>query len=289
MTLQAQFDQVIANSAFRKNIFNMIPAESKRILDFGCGNGALLLRLMRDKQCSELYGVELNKPESALVKNAATKLWHINIENDFAPFEPYKGYFNYIILHDVVEHLYDPWHTLPKIRSLLADGGKILLATPNFQYWALQHEVMSGRFPYGPGLWHTGHIRWYTPASLIELLVIGGLSINTLYLEIPEKIDLDRYANSQPVTSFQIPPPEFQAGFAPEDIYTITYGADMASYAPVFYAHKLLADCGKGTLYFPPAPTINNCPRLLKMRENINNPYGIYNPPPLTPLMGDWN
>lgn len=289
MTMQEQIDHVIATSTFRRNIYNMIPQGAKKILDFGCGNGALLFRLMRDKQCSDVSGVELNTAESELVKQVATKLWHVNIEQDFSPFEDYRGYFDYIVMHDVVEHLFDPWYTLPKIRSLLAPRGKLLIATPNFHYWALQHEVMSGRFPYGPGLWHTGHIRWYTLSSLVELLVIGGLSINTIYLEIPSEVDLTRYAFSRPITSFQIPPPEFQADYAPERRYTVTYEGDISKYCPVFYAHKLIVDCGKGPLYFEPAPTYNNCPRLLEMRDKIDNPFDIYNPPPMTPLIGGWN
>lgn len=287
--IRQHMDDVIASSAFRRNIYNMIPQGSKRILDFGCGNGALLFRLLRDKGCSELFGVELNKAESARVKEAGVELLHSNIEHDFEPFEKYAGHFDFIVMHDVVEHLYDPWFTLSKIRSLLSPGGKLLLATPNFHYWGLQHEMMRGRFPYGPGLWHTGHIRWYTPVALVELLVIGGLAIHELFLEIPEKVDLTRYAMGGPVTRFQIPPPEFSAGHAPEYVFTVEYGGDISRYVPVFYAHKLLAQCGRGPLYFEPATVTNNCPRLQEMRAMIDNPHDIYNPPPMRLLTGGWN
>lgn len=287
--MQDKIDQIIASSAFRRNIYNMIPQGASRILDFGCGNGGLLLRLMRDKQCTELYGVEPNEAETGVLRNVAVKVWHENIERGFEPFEEYKGFFNYIVMHDVVEHLFDPWFTLHKIRELLADGGKVLLATPNFHHWAIQREVMSGKFPYGPGLWHTGHIRWYTPASLIELLLIGGLSINCLYLEIPDPVDLTRYATPNPVTSFQFPPPEYQAGQRPERIFTITYGADIRKYCPVFYAHKLIVACSKGQQAFQPVPITNNCTRLLEMRAALDLPFDIYTPPPMKPLVGNWN
>lgn len=282
-------DQVIAASAFRRNIYNMVPEGSTRILDFGCGNGALLFRLARDKGCRELYGVELNRPESALAVERLEKVWHANIEHSFEPFKDYRGFFNVIILHDVIEHLYDPWQTLPKIRELLADGGRVLIATPNFHYWGIQHETLSGRFPYGPGLWHTGHIRWYTPASLVELLLIGGLSINCLFLEIPDVVDLSRYASSQPVHSFSFPPPEYQQGRRREDIHTVTWGGDIRKYCPVFYAHKLLADCGKGRLPFKPQAVTNNCPVLRDMRAALAAPFDIYNPPPMKLLIGGWN
>lgn len=289
MPTPAERDAIIEASAFRRNIYNMIPHGARRILDFGCGSGALLLRLARDKGCTELYGVELDREVSKPLEGFADKLWHANIEKNFAPFEDFQGHFDFIVMHDVVEHLYDPWHTLPRIRSLLSENGRLLLATPNFHYWGIQQEVLAGRFPYGPGLWHTGHIRWYTPASLVELLVIGGLSINTLYLEIPEPVDLSRYATGGPVTSFTFPPEEHRRGLGPEGVFTVGYGGDVSRYCPVFYAHKLLADCGRGTLYFTPEPVTNNCLRLLAMRERIDNPYGVFNPPPMTPLVGNWD
>jgi methionine biosynthesis protein MetW len=287
--IRQHMDDVIAASAFRRNIYNMIPEGSKRILDFGCGNGALLFRLLRDKGCSELFGAEINAVQSATLREAGVTLINANIEGDLTPFKRHTDFFDYIVMHDVVEHLYDPWFTLTKIRSLLSPGGKLLLATPNFHYWALQHEMMRGLFPYGPGLWHTGHIRWYTPVALVELLVIGGLAIHQLYLEIPGKVDLTPYALGGPVTRFQFPPPEFSAGRAPESVFTVEYGGDIARYAPVFYAHKLIAECGKGTLYFEPSPVTNNCGHLQEMRTLIDNPYDIYNPPPLRLLIGDWN
>jgi len=282
-------DKVIANSTFRRNIYNMVPEGASRILDFGCGNGGLLFRLKRDKGCTELYGVEPDKHESALAGQVLEKVWHDNIERGFEPFEEYRGFFNYIVMHDVAEHLYDPWFTMTKIRDLLAEDGRILLATPNVNYWAIQYEMLSGRFPYGPGLWHTGHIRWYTPASLIELLLISGLSINCLYLEIPDPVDLKRFDGGSPVTSFQFPPPEYQEGRRARDIHTVTYGADISKYCPVFYAHKLIADCKMGHLAFKPTPITNHCPILADMRKALNVPFDIYNPPPMKPLVGKWN
>ena len=49
-------DAVIQSSAFRRNMYHMVPDGASRILDIGCGDGALLLRLQRDKSCTELYG-----------------------------------------------------------------------------------------------------------------------------------------------------------------------------------------------------------------------------------------
>lgn len=281
-------EQIINTSTFRRNVYNMIPADSTRILDFGCGNGALLLRLLRDKSCSNLYGVEVDVNTSKHLESTLEKIFHVNIEHDLGELKEYAGYFNYIILHDVVEHLYDPWFTLTKIRELLADGGKVIIATPNMQHWRIQYQIHNGAFPYGPGLWHTGHLRWYTPISLIELLIIGGLSINDIYLEIPDKVDFSFLAFKKEIKTIQIPPLELSDVKGFEDKLTITYEKNIKKYYPVFYAHKIIADCGKGDLLFEPTPMTYNCPFLEKLRKAINLPFDIYNPPSMHPLIGKW-
>lgn len=282
-------DTIIERATFRRNVYNMVPHGCSRVLDFGCGTGGLLLRLMRDKECTELYGIEVDPGITQELQQFVDKVWHINIENDDSALADHKGFFNCIILHDVVEHLYDPWFTLTKIRKLLAPEGKVIIATPNIHYWGLQHEIMSGRFPYGPGLWHTGHLRWYTPLSLIELMVIGGLTIEKISLEIPEQVSFSRLANTAALTEVQFPPMELQANHSGKAVYTVNYTRDIKKYYPVFHAHKIIAECTRGELLMEPGPMTYSCPTLAALRDAIDLPFDIHNPPDMTPLIGNWN
>jgi SAM-dependent methyltransferase len=279
-------DAIIASNPFRRNVYDLIPEGARRILDFGCGKGALLLRLMRDKNCRECYGVEVNRNAAMTAAQFVNGVWVDDIEKNDAAFREYDGFFNYVILHDVVEHLYDPWFTLTKIRNLLADDGRIIIATPNFHNWALQHTIMSGHFPYGPGLWHTGHLRWYTPISLIELLLIGGMAFSKLYLEIPRKIDFSRLATEGEVTSIDLPPIEWPDKREKMEVLTMSFARDIRKYYPVFHAHKIIADCKKGELLFEPAPTTYNCMLLEQRRRSLDLQFDVYEPPNMHLLMG---
>lgn len=286
--MHANAHKIIAHSTFRRNVYNMVPEGASRILDVGCGNGALLLRLKRDKACTELYGVEMDAAGSSTAAPELDGLWNVDIERDDSVFAQRQGFFDYIILHDVVEHLYDPWFTLQKIRSLGSENCVYLISTPNLHHWRLQHEIMSGRFPYGHGLWHSGHLRWYTPVSLIELLVIGGLRIDGLFLEVPDDIPRERLRPAGEVRRVEFPPAEFQAGFDPERIYAVEYPKSVAGYLPVFYAHKLIARCGKGELITEPAPMTYDCEAVDALRRLMDLPYDVYSPPPMLPLVGSW-
>lgn len=286
---QKLIDSIIDQETFRRNVYNMVPEGCTRVLDFGCGAGALLLRLMRDKGCTELYGIDVQPAHTGRLNELVTQVWHLDIEKDDAPLADYQGFFNCIILHDVVEHLYDPWFTLTKIRKLLSPHGKIIVATPNIHYWQLQHELMSGRFPYGPGLWHTGHLRWYTPISLVELLLMGGLTIEKLSLEIPHKVDLGWLAKARSITSVQLPPGDIQESHPDKQIYTVSYDTDIKRYYPVFYAHKIIAECTKGELLIKPQPMTYSCQTVAALRKAMNLPYDLSSPPAMTPLIGNWN
>ena len=98
-----------------------------RLLDYGCGRGALC-HLAQD------YGLRATGIESNLEARA-----EVISRGDFAVCasleklrlaEP-KARFDMIILWDVLEHLREPWQELGKLRGLLKPGGWLVVSTPN--------------------------------------------------------------------------------------------------------------------------------------------------------------
>lgn len=281
-----RIDHIIAATPLRRNVFNMIAQGSSRILDFGCGEGGLILRLKRDKGCTDLHGLEINPGNADALEGLIDQVWRVDYEKDQALPAEFTGYFEYVILHDVVEHLFDPWVALSRIRELVAPGGKMIVCTPNIHYWMLQHEILHGKFPYGPGFWHTGHLRWFTPASLVELLVIAGLNLETLYLDIPDKVSLIRSALGSGVSAVQFPPEELAHRYPDKTPVTVNYPKPISKYYPVFFAGKLIAVCSKGTPPFELTKVTYNCGYLEGMRQKLKLGFDIYNPPPMRPLIG---
>ena len=286
MDLAQRTDRIISATTLRRNVFNMVPEGASRILDFGCGQGGLILRLKRDKACTDLHGLEVHPGDADGLEGLIDQVWRVDYEKGQALPQEFAGYFNYVLLHDVVEHFFDPWVTLSRIRELLAPGGTMIVATPNIHYWLLQYEILHGRFPYGPGFWHTGHLRWFTPASLVELLVIAGLNLETLYLDIPDKVSLLRSALGRAVTEVRFPPEELAHLHPDKAPVTVRYARDIRKYFPVFFAGKLIAACTRGTPPFELTRVTYNCGYLEGMRQKLNLGYDIFNPPPMRPLIG---
>jgi SAM-dependent methyltransferase len=279
-------DHIIENTPFRRNVYDMIPEGASSILDFGSGAGGLILRLKRDKGCTDLHALEINREDAIRLAPLVDHVWCLDYEKGQTLPPEYKGYFKYVILHDVVEHLFDPWVTLSRIRELLADDGLMIVSTPNILYWMLQYDILRGRFHYGPGFWHTGHLRWYTPASLAELLVIAGLKTERFYLDIPEKVSFLRLAQSKEIRQVSFPPEELAARYPDKPPITVSYPQDIRKSYPVFFAGKLIAVCSKTALPFELTYVTYNCPYLDAMRKKLDMDTDLYAPFEMIPLIG---
>ena len=85
-----------------------------RLLDYGCANG-LFVRHLRDRGYQNCHGYDPYRPPTDLGNPAILQ----------------NGPFDYILLQDVLEHVEDPRALLSELNAHLAQGGHILVGTPN--------------------------------------------------------------------------------------------------------------------------------------------------------------
>jgi SAM-dependent methyltransferase len=100
--------------------FGAIPAVSgKRVLDLGCGHGALSVELA--KLGASVLGVDLDEARIDWAKRNAGDL------ADFACVDVanIEGMFDFIVSKDTFEHIADMEAMLSALRQLLASGGQI--------------------------------------------------------------------------------------------------------------------------------------------------------------------
>lgn len=75
------------------------------------------------------------------------------------------GSFDLIVALDFIEHILDPQNFARECYRLLKPGGKVLINTPNIQFWRHLHSlVVDGRFPHTSGdqeVYHGGHVAFY--------------------------------------------------------------------------------------------------------------------------------
>ncbi|MBT2678864.1 methyltransferase domain-containing protein [Bacillus sp. ISL-35] len=143
------------------------------VLEIGCACGGTLLKIKNSYKNANLYGIEFNENASAIANQFANvKAQDAEREMDYP-----KGFFDYIILADVLEHLYDPWAVMKNIRKYLKEDGKVLISIPNVMHFSLLQKVIKGNWTYtDAGLLDKTHIRFFTLNEIKKMLLDANYS-----------------------------------------------------------------------------------------------------------------
>lgn len=152
--------------------------EGMKVLEIGAAYGETLHYLKAHKKASEVIGVELFKDQKNLDKyKALDTLIFGDVQN--LDLTRYEGYFDVIILADVLEHVFEPLPLLNKIKSLLKDNGIIIVSIPNIRHYSSFVKIfLKGNFQYeDSGIFDYTHMRFYCKKDVESLLSKSDFSI----------------------------------------------------------------------------------------------------------------
>lgn len=160
--------------AVNVDVLARVPSGAARVLDVGCGTGALG-RVVKERVGCELVGLTHSQAEA----EAASAHLDRVLVCDLNEFEPDGlGRFDCVICSHVLEHLYRPERLLKSLKENLAPGGILLVALPNVLYWRQRFEFLRGNFRYEDGgLMDRTHYRFYDWAMARALLAEGGYEV----------------------------------------------------------------------------------------------------------------
>lgn len=145
-----------------------------RVLDAGCGNGALAAEYLR-RGCT-VVGVDLSTSgiEQARCSYPDARFERMGVEQDIlnrlgeAPFDLVVG-------TEVIEHLYDPRTYVRGCSAALKSSGRLVLTTPYHGYLKNLAISIMGRWDsHADPLWDGGHIKLWSKATLRRLLREAG-------------------------------------------------------------------------------------------------------------------
>ena len=117
-----------------------------RVLDLGCGDGALLRYLWQAREAPG-YGVEI-EDESVLacVANDVNVI-QADLESGLSLFA--DGSFDCVILSQTLQAMH---HTEGILREMLRVGREAIVSFPNFGFWGARLQVAFGRMPVSESL-----------------------------------------------------------------------------------------------------------------------------------------
>ncbi|MCA9971639.1 MAG: methionine biosynthesis protein MetW [Anaerolineales bacterium] len=154
-------------------IADLIPAAA-RVLDLGCGDGALLAYLAAAKQVRG-RGIELSEAGVLACVARGLSVRQGDLAEGLADYP--DGSFDYVVLSQTLPFLDDPAHIL---RAMVRVGGRAIVSVPNWGYWRVRLRLLlGGRVPPGPDLpqaWHTPP-RWQALTVADFLVLVGELGM----------------------------------------------------------------------------------------------------------------
>ena len=137
-------------------IAEMIPPDS-RVLDIGCGDGALIDLLARTRRC-DARGIEIDMAE--VTRAVAHGLPVMQGDADADLFHYPDGAFDYVVLSRTLQAVEQPREVL---RQMLRVGTRAIVSFPNFGHWSLRWQLFStGRMP----MTTTWNRMWYETPNI---------------------------------------------------------------------------------------------------------------------------
>jgi len=156
------------------SIAELVP-QGARVLDLGCGDGAMLAHLQQTRGCTG-YGVEIDDANVLACVQRGVNVIQLNLDEGLAMFD--DASFDVVLQIDTLQHLRNAEVML---RETVRVGRVGIIAVPNFAHWPNRLSVLKGRMPVTkrlPYQWYdTPNIRVGTHADLAVLAARNGLRI----------------------------------------------------------------------------------------------------------------
>jgi len=168
----------VSDEQIQHAIAALVP-EGSRVLDLGCGDGAMLAHLQATRACSG-YGVEIDDANVLACVKRGVNVIQLNLEQGLALFD--DASFDVVLQIDTLQHLRNAEVML---RETVRVGRVGIVAFPNFAHWPNRLSVLMGRMPVTkrlPYQWYdTPNIRVGTLADFDALARKNGLLIQDAF------------------------------------------------------------------------------------------------------------
>jgi methionine biosynthesis protein MetW len=146
-----------------------------RVLDLGCGDGALLAWLQQHKQVGG-YGVEIDIDNVVRCVGAGVSVIQGDLETGLADFA--DGSFDLVVLSQTIQAMR---HTETILLEMLRVGREAIVTFPNFGYWKNRWQIFRGRMPVSetiPYQWYdTPNIHWCMLGDFEALCAKNGIRL----------------------------------------------------------------------------------------------------------------
>ncbi len=197
----------------QEQIITHVPLQSK-VLDLGCGDGALLLKLNKIKKIKG-YGIDILIENIVKCTEQGISVYHGDLNEGLPGFATHS--YDIVILSQTLQQIEDPKMVL---EEMLRVGQQGIVTFPNFAYWKVRLNLfLKGSAP------KTKHLpyEWYNTPNIRVLSIADFKQLcHKLGIKIVKEIPI--YTTS---VQRQLFPKCLTNLFAPEGMFVIEKTASL--------------------------------------------------------------
>jgi methionine biosynthesis protein MetW len=158
---------------------------SARVLDIGCGDGALLHYLASEKSV-DARGVELSQSGVNACVTQGLSVIQGDADSDLDAYP--TGAFDVVVLSQTLQATRQPRRVL---ETLMRIGKRAIVSFPNFGFWRIRlHLAIGGRMPVSELLHHA----WYETPNIHFCTIRDFVALcDEIGVRIEKSVTLDRY------------------------------------------------------------------------------------------------
>ena len=162
---------------FNPQMLDVLAHPPRVLLDVGCSSGILGHYVKGLHPSCRTIGIEPNRATAELAAQnldqvLCGKFEDFTLEKEGIAF----GSVDTVVMADVLEHMYDPWHVMVNLKPYLSPDAQVILSIPNTRHLGLMQGLLDrGMWTYAEkGLLDITHIRFFTLKEIANFLSQTG-------------------------------------------------------------------------------------------------------------------
>jgi 2-polyprenyl-3-methyl-5-hydroxy-6-metoxy-1,4-benzoquinol methylase len=163
----------------RPNLVAMYSNNPSTVIDIGCAAGSTAALIKQRFPSSRVWGIEMNRAAAQVASSKIDRVLVGKFEDfDLEREGIAKGTLDGVLLADVLEHMYNPWDVMVKLRPYMSPTGQLVLSIPNVRNLMLMDDLSKGKWTYASsGLLDITHIRFFTLNEIVKFCNETGYRI----------------------------------------------------------------------------------------------------------------
>jgi len=149
-------------------VLRALPEGNVRVLDLGCGNGALTGKI--HEAGKTVTGIDFTPSGIERARRSHPDvIFHVHDLNDPLP-DSLRGCFDVVVSAEVIEHMFLPRTVFTRCREALGERGQVVITTPFHGFWKNLAIVLTGKSDdHWDPLADYGHIKFFSKKTLGQL------------------------------------------------------------------------------------------------------------------------